>query len=55
MKIATKYFLYLNAILALISLAVPFVRLEIGPIGKQYYGPNVPDIFILGGTILGKD
>jgi hypothetical protein len=55
MKIATKYFLYLNAILALISLAVPFVWLEIGPLGKQYYGPNMPDIYILGATILGKD
>lgn len=44
-----------NAILAILTLPLPFVWLEIGPLGKQYYGPNVPDIYILGATILGKD
>lgn len=29
--------------------------MEIGPKGIEYYGKNVPDIYILGGYILGKD
>jgi len=41
--------------LALTTLALPFVWLEIGPMGKEFYGPDVPDIYILGGTILGKN
>jgi hypothetical protein len=41
--------------LAILTLPLPFVWLEIGPLGKQYYGQNVPDIYILGATILGKD
>ncbi len=45
----------INAALALLTLPLPLVWLEIGPLGKQYYGPNVPDIYILGATILGKD
>jgi hypothetical protein len=50
-----KRTLYLTIIFAAISLATPFVWLKIGPGGYSYYGPEVPDIFILGGTILGKD
>jgi hypothetical protein len=50
-----KRTLYLTIIFATISLATPFVCLKIGPGGYIYYGPEVPDIYILGGTILGKD
>ena len=55
MNLTTKQLLLTNAVLAMLTLPVPFVWLEIGPLGKQYYGPNVPDIYILGATILGKD
>ena len=41
--------------LALISIVTPFVYMKIGPIGIKYYGKDVPDIYILGGYILGKD
>ncbi|MBU3743670.1 MAG: hypothetical protein FGM61_03865 [Sediminibacterium sp.] len=41
--------------LAIISLFTPFVYMEIGPKGILHYGNNVPDIYILGGYILGKD
>ncbi len=41
--------------LAIISLFTPFVYMKIGPKGIAYYGENVPDIYILGGYILGKD
>ena len=42
-------------ILAIISLFTPFVYMEIGPKGIEYYGKDVPNIYILGGYILGKD
>ena len=45
----------MSAILALLILPLPLVWFEIGPLGKLYYGPDVPDIYILGATILGKD
>ncbi len=45
----------MSAILALLVLPLPFVCFEIGPLGKLYYGPHVPDIYLLGATILGKD
>ena len=45
----------MSAILALLILPFPLVYFEIGPLGKLYYGPDVPDIYILGATILGKD
>ena len=32
-----------------------FHRVKIGPQGIAFYGPDVPDIHILGATILGKD
>jgi hypothetical protein len=41
--------------LALISIVTPFIYMKIGPNGIKYYGKNVPDIYILGGYILGKD
>jgi len=55
MNLTTKQLLLTSAILALLVLPLPFVWFEIGPLGKQYYGPSVPDIYILGTTILGKD
>ncbi len=42
-------------LLAMVSLFIPFVYLEVGPKGIEYYGKDVPDIYILGGYILGKD
>lgn len=41
--------------LALAELVLPFIWMKIGPNGYAYYGPDVPDIYILGATILGKD
>jgi len=41
--------------LTLLTLPAPFVWLEIGPRGFEYYGPDVPDVYILGGFITGKD
>lgn len=45
----------LSAVLATISLALPVIWLKIGPGGYTHYGPDVPDVYILGSTILGKD
>lgn len=55
MNLTTKRLLLISVALAMLTLPLPFVWLEIGPQGKQYYGPDVPDIYILGATILGKD
>ena len=55
MNLTTKQLLLMSAILALLILPLPLVWFEIGPLGKLYYGPDVPDIYILGATILGKD
>jgi len=55
MNLTTKKLLLTNAVLSMMTLLLPFIWLEIGPLGKQYYGPNVPDIYIFGATILGKD
>jgi hypothetical protein len=41
--------------LTVAELFLPFIWMKIGPNGYAYYGPNVPDIYILGSTILGKD
>lgn len=41
--------------LSIIAIFTPFVYMEIGPKGIEYYGENVPNIYILGGYILGKD
>ena len=45
----------MSAILAFLILPLPLVWFEIGTLGKLYYGTDVPDIYILGATILGKD
>jgi hypothetical protein len=55
MNLTTKQLLLMSAILALLILPLPLVWFEIGPLGKLYYGTDVPDIYILGATILGKD
>lgn len=41
--------------LAMACLVLPFIWIKIGPNGHAFYGPDVPDIYILGATILGKD
>lgn len=41
--------------LSVLALFTPFLWIKIGPQGIAYYGPDVPDIYILGATILGKD
>lgn len=46
-----QWSLFLN----LLSLPAPFVWMKIGPEAYKYYGPDVPDIWILGAYILGKD
>jgi hypothetical protein len=51
----SKLLFTLCAVLAICMLPMTFVWLEIGPLGKAYYGPTVPDIFIKGGSITGKD
>jgi len=50
-----KQLLIFSAIISIITLFTPFIWLEVGPRGHEYYGSDVPDIYILGGTILGKD
>jgi hypothetical protein len=42
-------------VLSLLCLPAPFVFMKIGPAGYRLYGPDVPDIWILGAYILGKD
>ena len=49
------FLLKLTATLAVITLFTPFVWMKMGPEEYKYYGPDVPDIYILGATILGKD
>lgn len=41
--------------LSVLALFTPFIWIKIGPQGIAFYGPDVPDIYILGATILGKD
>lgn len=50
-----KNLLIVSIVLSCIVLFLPFIHLEIGPSGYKLYGENVPDIYILGATILGKD
>jgi hypothetical protein len=50
-----KRAIHLTIVFSVLSLAAPFVWLKIGPNGYAYYGPSVPDIYILGSTVLGKD
>ncbi len=41
--------------LCALCLFLPFVYMKIGPGGYEFYGPDVPDIWIYGGDIFGKD
>ena len=41
--------------LSIIAIFTPFVFIEMGPKCIEHYGKNVPNIYILGGYILGKD
>ena len=43
MNLTTKQLLLMSAILALLNLPLPLVWFEIGPLGKLYYGPDVPN------------
>jgi hypothetical protein len=45
----------ISALCGIIILFLPVVWMEIGPEGIAYYGPDVPDIYIYGGVITGKD
>ena len=50
-----KQTLYTTIVFAIISLATPFVWLKMGANCYEYYGPNLPDVYILGAWISGKD
>lgn len=41
--------------LAILALFMPFIWIKIGPKGIAAYGPDVPDIYILGVMCTGKD
>ena len=41
--------------LSIVAIFTPFVYMEIGPKGIEYYGKDVPNIYIFGGYIFGKD
>ena len=45
----------MSLVLTVLSIFLPFVYMKIGPMGYRYYGPDVPDIYIFGGYIFGKD
>ncbi len=45
----------ISAFCAVVLLFLPIVWMEIGPLGISYYGPDVPDIYIKGAAITGKD
>ena len=45
----------LNILLLFFFLFLPIVWMDIGPRGIEFYGPDVPDIYIYGGIITGKD
>lgn len=45
----------LNVLLGVLFLFLPIVWMDIGPRGIEFYGPDVPDIYIYGGIITGKD
>jgi len=44
-----------SIILTILFLFSPIVLLKIGPGGYEFYGNDVPDIYIWGFTIFGKD
>jgi hypothetical protein len=45
----------ISALCGIILLFLPIVWMEIGPSGIAYYGAQVPDIYIYGAAITGKD
>lgn len=49
-----KYQMWIIGLSALILLT-PIIILDVGPDGYALYGPDVPDVYIFGCTILGKD
>lgn len=55
MKSVISVLLISSAVLGLLTLFVPFVFMKIGSGGYEFYGPDVPDIYIYGGDIFGKD
>lgn len=57
MKLQTiaRYLFLLNAVMGAVLLFLPIVWMEIGPLGIAYYGPQVPDIWVYGGALTGKD
>lgn len=54
-QVSLKKLLQLETILSILCLFLPFVWMKIGPQGYINYGPTVPDIYIFGGYIFGKD
>jgi hypothetical protein len=50
-----KNLFLIQSILSFSTLFLPFVFMKIGPGGYAFYGPDVPDIWIVGGFIFGKD
>jgi hypothetical protein len=52
---AVKWLHGLNIVLLVFFLFLPIVWMDIGPLGIEFYGPDVPDIYIYGGIITGKD
>lgn len=52
---SSRIILLASTFLSLTCLFMPFVWMEIGPLGFKNYGPTIPDVYIYGGTITGKD
>lgn len=50
-----RYFYLVSALLGVVLIFSPIVWMEIGPNGIAYYGPQVPDIWVYGGALTGKD
>lgn len=55
MNISHRPVLTLSIVLAIAALFVPVVWLEVSREGYAFYGPNVPHVYIYGGSITGKD
>lgn len=53
--LSLKKLFLIQSILSFSTLVLPFVFMKIGPGGYAYYGPDVPNIWIIGGFIFGKD
>lgn len=47
--------LLLKIVLAALLFFSPLLWMKIGPGGYEYYGPTVPDVYIYGNHITGKD